>query len=312
MARGKGRRHIVLTQLRLMESVEEPDGAFATKHDHAGAGARSRANGRPTASKAADGVESWAQHQSGTTSIDVIPFIPIYGFRKEFMIGTPPMLELAHMNVEHWQSKSDQQTILHVARVPVLFAKDIGTETPIVVGAGALISASSKDADMKYVEHSGAAIEAGRKSLLDLEDRMRQVGAELLVIKPGNTTEVQTISDNEQGMCDLQRIMQTLEDALDQALDLMAKFVKEPKAGHVSIYSDFGAATLAEASAQLLFEIKADGSLSHATLLNELKRRGVISPDMDVEKEIAAATKLEKPVMQSGKRTKTFDQLAKA
>ena len=198
------------------------------------------------------------------------------------------------MNVEHWQSKSDQQTILHVARVPVLFGKDLGIDTKVIVGAGSLIQATSKDADLKYVEHSGAAIEAGRKSLLDLEDRMRQVGAELLVIKPGNTTEVQTIADNEQAMCDLQRMSQSLEDALDQALNLMAKWVKEPTGGHVNIFSDYGAATLAEASAQLLFEMKADGSLSHATLLNELKRRGVLSPEIDVDKEIAA-TKADKP-----------------
>ena len=95
--------------------------------------------------------------------------------------------------------------------------------------------------------------------------------------------------------------MQTLEDALDQALDLMAKFVKEAEGGHVSIYNDFGAATLAEASAQLLFEMKADGSLSHATLLNELKRRGVLSPDIDVEQEIAAAD-AEKPDMRAARR----------
>ena len=102
---------------------------------------------------------------------------------------------------------------------------------------------------------------------------MRQVGAELLVIKPGNTTEVQTRQDNEPAMCDLQRIMQALEDALDLALDYMAKFAGEAKGGHVSIYNDFGVATLAEASAQLLATMQADGALSHATLLSELKRR---------------------------------------
>jgi hypothetical protein len=58
----------------------------------------------------------------------------------------------------------------------------------------------------------------------------------------------------------------------------------------VPIYRDFGAATLAEASAQLLFEMKANGSLSHATLLAELKRRGITSPDVDVDDEIKAAT----------------------
>ncbi len=280
---------LVLTQLRLMERVEEPDGEFGTACVDQ---VRVLEPGRwATYRKIRQNSQTdvWVQNDSGTTSIDVIPFVPIYGFRKGFMLGVPPMLELAYLNVEHWQSKSDQQTILHVARVPILFAKDIGAETPIKVGPGALIAATGEHADMKYVEHSGAAIEAGRMSLLDLEDLMRQVGAELLIIKPGNTTEVQTISDNEQGMCDLQRIMQTLEDGLDRALDFMARFVGEKSGGHVAIYNDFGAATLAEASAQLLFSMKADGSLSHATLLNEMKRRGILSPDIDVEKEIAAA-----------------------
>jgi len=100
---------------------------------------------------------------------------------------------------------------------------------------------------------------------------MRQIGAELLVIKPGNTTEVQTIADNEQGMCDLQRIMQTVEDAIDQALDLMAKWVGELAGGHVSIYRDFGAATLAEASADLLYKMRSSGSLSFETLLVDFR-----------------------------------------
>jgi hypothetical protein len=203
------------------------------------------------------------------------------------------MLELAYANVEHWQSKSDQQTILHVARVPILFTKDM-TDAAITVGGGSFISASSPTADVKYVEHSGAAIEAGRVSILDLEDRMRQIGAELLVIKPGKTTVAQTLSDNEQGMCDLQRIMQSAEDGLDQALQLMADWVSEANGGHVSLYRDFGAATLAEASATLLFEMKSVGALSFKTLLSEMKRRGILSPDVDIDAEMTAAL-AEKP-----------------
>lgn len=276
-----------LTQLRILERVEEPDGQFGVKVVEQ---VRVLEPGRWEVHRKAkqEDEDSWVLFNQGTSSLSVIPFVPIYGKRKDFMVGMPPMLELAHQNVEHYQSKSDQQTILHVARVPVMFGKDLGT-TPMSVGAGAMIIASSKDADLKYVEHSGAAIEAGRISILDLEDRMRQTGAELLVIKPGNTTEVQTIADNEQGMCDLQRMMQTLENALDQALGFMAMWVKEKEGGHVSIYRDFGAATLAEASAELLFKMRSSGSLSLATLLAECKRRGILSPEIEVEEEIAAA-----------------------
>ena len=107
------------------------------------------------------------------------------------------------------------------------------------------------------------------------------------------------MSDNEQGMCDLQRIMQSAEDALDQALALMASWIGEKSGGHVSIYRDFGAATLAEASANLLFEMKSVGALSFATLLNELKRRGIISPDIDVPKEISTALAEKPPEVQT-------------
>ena len=284
---------MTIIQLRLLESVEEPDGEFGVKMVEQvrvlepGTWATWR-KAKP------DDPDSWAEYERGVTTLQFIPFVPIYGKRKDFMIGAPPMLELAYTNVEHWQSKSDQQTILHVARVPILFTKDMG-DAEIRVGGGSFIAANSPTADAKYVEHSGAAIEAGRLSLLDLEDRMRQIGAELLVIKPGKTTVAQTLSDNEQGMCDLQRIMQSAEDGLDQALAFMARWVGEDAGGHVTIYRDFGAATLAEASATLLFEMRSVGSLSFQTLLSEMKRRGILSPDIDIDQEMARA-KAEMPV----------------
>lgn len=287
----KVRGGLRLTQLRLLEHVEEPDGEFSVKTVEQVRVLEPGTWKLYRKAQPVGGVETWTIYKEGVTTLNFIPFVPIYGKRKDFMIGSPPMMELAYANVEHWQSKSDQQTILHVARVPMLFAKDIGADTPIVVGAGALISASSKDADVKYVEHSGKAIEAGRISLLDLEDRMRQTGAELLVIKPGNTTEVQTLADNEQGMCDLQRLVQQLEDALDTALQFMGRWVGEKETGHVTIYNDFGAATLAEASAELLFEIQSAGSLTQETLLKEMQRRGILSPDIDLVTEIARAKK---------------------
>jgi hypothetical protein len=280
-----------LIQLRLLEAVEEPDGEFAVKVIEQ---VRVLEPGKWTlyrkSTPEAD-KETWTVFQEGTTTLPVIPFVPIYGFRKDFMVGVAPMLELAHANVEHWQSKSDQQTILHVARVPVLFTKDIGADTQITVGAGTFIRATGEHADVKYVEHSGKAIEAGRVSILDLEDRMRQIGAELLVIKPGNITEAQTLADNEPGMCDLQRIMESLEDGLDQALDLMGQWVGEKNSGHVTLYKDFGATTLAEASAELLYKMRSSGSLSLETLLGECKRRGILSPDMDINQEIVRAKK---------------------
>jgi hypothetical protein len=276
-----------LTQLRLLETVEEEDGPFGVKTVeqvrvlYPGAWQTWRKS-------IVNGVVTWVPYEEGQTTLDAIPFVPLYGKRLGYMTGRAPMLELAHANVEHWQSKSDQQTILHVARVPILFARGLGDQE-IVIGANSLITTGSETADIRFVEHSGAAIEAGRLSLLDLEDRMRQAGAELLVIKPGNATNIQVMSDNEQAKCDLQRMVQELEDGLDTALQFMGAWIGETQTGHVDVYDDFGAATLAEASASMLFGMQQAGVLSHGTLLHEHQRRGILSPDLDVEAEMVTA-----------------------
>lgn len=266
-----------MTQLRLLESYSEPNGEFDTKEVE-----QVRVLGRGTWQiwRKTGEKKEWAMYKEGVTTLATIPFVPVYGGRTGYMMARPPLLELAYANVEHWQSKSDQQNILHVARVPILFARMLGDDDAITVGAGNAVKSGSPDGDLKFVEHSGKAIDAGRISILDLEDRMRQAGAELLVIKPGNVTESQTLADNEQGSCALQKVAGNLEDALDQALQLMAEWVGEAEGGHVSVFKDFGAATLAEASAELLFKSANSGKLSGESYFNELQRRGILSPDL--------------------------------
>lgn len=221
----------------------------------------------------------WQLHDEGSTSLQKITFVPVYGDKRGFMNGRPPLAELAWLNVEHWQSRSDQQTILHVARVPVLFGKKLG-DAPISVGAASAIMSEEDEADLRYVEHTGKAIEAGRTDILDLEEKMRQIGAELLVIKPGHRTVVQTLADNEAGTSALQRMVCDLTDAARLALQYLAEWIGESDGGHVTIFSDFGASTLAEASADFLMGMHKERALSDETLFNEIQRRGLISSEL--------------------------------
>lgn len=271
-----------LTQLRIMECVSEEDGEFGERSVHQvrvlspGAWAIYRKNDK----------QEWVLHAQGVTTIDFVPFVPVYGDRCGFMKSKPPLIEMAHLNVEHWQSASDQQTILHVARVPILTIIGIADDDKfkLTVGASTAVKIPT-GGDMKFVEHSGAAIEAGAKSLDALEERMRQAGAELLVIQPGKITATQVATENAVGMCALQRTVQDLQDATNAALQMMAIWVGEPQGGTVTIYNDFGAATLAEASAELLLKTNQAGKLSDETLLNEYQRRGIVSADVDFEEE---------------------------
>lgn len=279
----------VLTQLRLLETVVEPDGEFGEKQVEQ---VRVLYPGRWEVWREvrdASTANEWRMVDEGLTTIQRIPFVPIrfkpaHEIGASLMTGSPPLAELAHMNVEHWQSASDQQTILHVARVPILFFRNLGA-TQISVGASSAIMAEGPDTDGKFIEHSGAAIEAGRVSLLDLEDRMRQVGAELLVIKPGRTTVAQTVADNEPATCALQRMVRDFEGAVNAALGLMAEWVNEEPSGGVDIFDDFGVSNMAEATLELLTGMTTAGLLSAETLFNEARRRGAIMQGLKWEDE---------------------------
>jgi hypothetical protein len=281
-----------ILQLRFMECVEEPDGEFGTTEIHQ---VRVLEPGKWQVwrkKKDANGKEEWALHGDGVTTLKYVPFVPVYGKRIGFMMAKPPMIELGHLNVKHWQSQSDQDTLLHIARVPILVRTGVqdtvmpdGTlvKPQLTIGAGAAVDLP-KEATLTYCEHTGAAINAGKTSLDDLKEEMRQAGAEMLVIKPGNTTRIEAASDNLKGMCALQRVTLGLQDALNTALRMMADWVKLPTGGHVSLFNDFGALTLEAAVADIV-QLQQGSIISKETAFKEAQRRGVISSDVDYQEE---------------------------
>lgn len=276
----------LLTQLRIAENATVPDGPWGQKVVER---VRVLTPGawevRQKPEKVeANSTEDWPVVEKGLSGLQVIPFVPLYGSRLSYMMGVTPLLDLAYMNVEHWDSKSDQINLLHVARVPILAATGVADDTEIMVGAASAVRLPT-GATLEWVEHSGAAIGAGRQSLLDLEDQMIQAGAELLVKKAGSRSATEAAGDQEANKSDMQRITEGFEDSLDMAMQFMADYANLPSGGNVSLFKDFGAATLTDASAQLIVNLAMAGKLSDETMIAELKRRGTLSADIEAEDE---------------------------
>lgn len=275
-----------LTQLRLAEAKEVPDGEFGVKSEPR---VRVLEPGKWSVyMPGAKAEDDWTLEEGGVTTLTEIPFVPFYGKKLGFMCGVSPLLDLAHLNVKHWQSQSDQDTILHVARVPILAMIGADENSSLTVGASSAVKLPL-NADMKFVEHTGKAIEAGETSLEKLEDQMVQTGAELLVVKPGEQkSATQSNNDAEANKSDLQRITEIVEDGLDQVLQLMAKWVNEPEGGHASLFKDFGAGSLSDASAQLILSMQQGGLITKQTAIREQQRRGMLAADIDPETELDA------------------------
>lgn len=275
----------VLSQVRLMENATVADGQFGEKTVQ-----RVRVLYRGGWQLWELTGNDWRIIDEGLTTLADIPFVPIYGQRTGFMTGTAPLEDLAHLNVKHWQSQSDQDTIMHAARVPILCMTGAEDDSQLAIGGSQAVKLPL-GADLKWVEHGGAAIAAGVTSLEALESQMIQAGAELLVRQPGQRTATESANDAEANKSALQRMAEAFEDSLDQALVFMARYgnIDPQRAGNVSLFKDYGAATLSDASAQLVLEMQARGLLSKETALSEMKRRGVLEASVDVDGELERA-----------------------
>lgn len=276
-----------LTQIRIMETATVESGDF---DENSVPQVRVIEPGRyrlyrPDASR----KDEYVLFEEGVTSLKtVVPLVTVYTGRTGFMTAEPPLLDLAHLNVEHWQSSSDQGHILHVARVPLLFGSGFSEAdgTTLEIGPNRLITGPN-GADLKYVEHTGAAIDSGRMSIQDIEDRMVTMGLELEVRKPGNQTATAKVIDTAESDSELHAMVGNLKDSLEKALDLTATWALiGTDGGTVSMNTDFGVSQREATEIDVLLKARLAREISRATFLAELARRGVFDEDFSPQDEI--------------------------
>ncbi|MEQ8816546.1 MAG: DUF4055 domain-containing protein [Thalassobaculum sp.] len=268
-----------LDRVRIRETVVERDGAWG---ERAVEQVRVLEPGRWSLWRRSEAAKdrSWRRHAGGETSLDAVPLVTVYAERTGFLTARPPLLDLAWLNLAHWQSSSDQRHILHVARVPILFGRNLKVgEEGVEIGPNRLILGDGDGADLKYVEHGGAAIEAGRQDLADLEDRMAVMGLDLMVRRPGGVTATERAIDSARADSALAALVRAVEEGLGAALDLCARWMDLPPeaAGRVTLDPDTGLDAREAEEIDLLLKARLAGEIDRPTFLAEIRRRGVLA-----------------------------------
>jgi len=233
----------VLTLVRILESVEEDADEFTTKIIEQ---VRVLEPYRVRIYRKNEKNEVFLYDEFETTMPD-IGLIPVYAMQDSFMQSEPPLMDIAYLNIEHWQKSSDQSNILHYARVPIMHyagydasLNDDGTEKEFVIGAGSMVKNRNPSAKLEYVEHSGAAIGAGRQDLVDIEDRAHALGADFAVNKTGDIKATVRVLNEAGANSKLCAFAINLQDSLELALEYTARLFGGEFSGSVYVNRDFG------------------------------------------------------------------------
>ncbi|MFJ2973467.1 DUF4055 domain-containing protein [Kluyvera sp. NPDC087067] len=235
-----------------------------------------------------DGQVNWTLHEEWQTSRRDITLVTLYTKRTGFMCGSPPLLNMALLNVKHWQSQSEQDNILHVARVPLLTVFGLEDGQELVIGSSSATQFSDRQKQgLEYVEHTGTSIASGKESLTDLVEQMRQAGAKLLRTDNTSTKSVdQTSEEKMQEQSPLYTMATSLEDAIDNILQIMAEYIGESEGGNVDVRTelDVESKEFNPPAAMAIQSLRQGGDLRRIDAIKALQKLNLIDADADPEK----------------------------
>lgn len=242
----------------------------------------------------------WILDESFQTDWDRVPLVTFYANKTGFMEAIPPLQDLAYLNVRHWQSYSDQANILTVTRFPILAAIGVsGTRGSKTIAPKKMFRIPDSSGDLKYVEHTGAAIRAGTEDLETLEHMMSNYGSEFLKGGKGTNTAATTRAlDSSESTSSLVGMANTFEDAVHELLVMTMRafdsFDARKEVPRVEFVVDLSISAIDSTELTTLDLARRRKDVSRKAFLQELSRRDIMSdtfdPDVDfkqLEEEIA-------------------------
>jgi hypothetical protein len=224
--------------------------------------------------------------ETGDYSLDEIPVVPIYSNRRGMLRSLPPLLDIANLNLTHYQRQADLIHALHIAAMPTLVLEGWDDTTGTATMGVNYAIAMQPGNKAYYVQADATSFNAQMEELKSLEGQMSSLGVTKLFGQKfvAESAEAKRI-DQAQSNSVLSIISQELESALNQAFAFASRYVGiEPPT--VRIDRDFDYYRLIGQDVSVIAQLNENGKISNETML-EILRRGEILPDnLDISDEL--------------------------
>ena len=225
----------------------------------------------------------WQVVEDGITSLDYIPLVSfIPGERLSIVTGDTPLSDLAELNLDHWQSKSDQKNILHITRAPKMFGRKIDLNVINANPQSAIVS-DADNSDLKYVETNGKSIEAGQRDLTEIESKMALYGLQQLIPRSGNMTATEKAITSAESNSSLGTWVSIFESCVRKCFEYVADFEKASDfdPNKISINRDFTSGIFNVEMVNVYLKMVETNVISAKSAFDEIKRKGFVSEELD-------------------------------
>jgi len=183
--------------------------------------------------------KDFKQVESGEFSLGEIPLVTIYSGKVDNMISKPPLLDIAYLNLAHFQRQADLIHSLHVASQPMLVMEGYDDQTKDLAISVNYAMATQPGNKIYYVEPASSAFDAQSAEIKELQMQMATLGISTLsqqkfVAESADARRLDRVDTNSM----LAMVSMELEQKLQKAFNLSADYVGiEPP--EVKISRDF-------------------------------------------------------------------------
>ena len=189
-----------------------------------------------------DGPENEKDYElvdSGAFSLGEVPLVSVYSGKTDTLTSKPPLLDIAYLNLAHFQRQADLIHSLHVASQPLLVLEGWDDQTKDTVISVNYAMATQPGNKVYYVEPASSAFEAQTNEVQELQLQMATLGISTLsqqkfVAESADARRLDRVDTNSM----LSMVSLELEQKLQKSFNLSAAYLGiEPP--EVSISRDF-------------------------------------------------------------------------
>ena len=183
--------------------------------------------------------KDYKQVEFGSFSLGEIPLVTIYSGKTDNLVSKPPLLDIAYLNLAHFQRQADLIHSLHVASHPMLVMEGYDDQTKDLAISVNYAMATQPGNKIYYVEPASSAFDAQSAEIKELQMQMATLGISTLsqqkfVAESADARRLDRVDTNSM----LAMVSMELEQKLQKAFNLSAEYVGiEPP--EVKISRDF-------------------------------------------------------------------------
>lgn len=230
--------------------------------------------------------------EEGPTSLDFIPLVYYSVNKSALFLAEPPLLNLAELNIEHFQKRSELNEVMRKINMPVPVRKglirtteDLKKAPPIMIGPNSGMDIPS-EGDFYFAEPSGNAIAASEIRIDKLEAAMDRLSLAFLTGGENNRTATEVLLDSAQTTASLKQMAERKESNTQQCFEFWAAYTGEKSSGTITQDKNLLQMPLSPEATQRVIDLAQTGFISHEALLFILRLGKILPRDFDIQREL--------------------------